>query len=180
MGPSQVAHLATHSIHFAIPPACSMTLLASAYAFWHRSHAARDTGGSNTTFGRFSLTLAIVLAKSKSTSVTRRRVRCGLALGRRTMWPVIDGRDGCPAFTDPRVAQVPAERVGLGLRHLRQAQAPGSPTGAVVPQAGALSTLGSEPFRAELGVSRTSQHPGRSPWRFAGSSTTASTARTSI
>jgi hypothetical protein len=30
MGPSQVAHLATHSIHFAIPPASSMTFLARA------------------------------------------------------------------------------------------------------------------------------------------------------
>ncbi len=30
-----------HSIHFAIPPASSMTFLASAYAFWHRAQAAK-------------------------------------------------------------------------------------------------------------------------------------------
>jgi hypothetical protein len=44
--------LATHSIHFAIPPASSMTFLASAYASWHRAQAAKDAGGSNTLVGR--------------------------------------------------------------------------------------------------------------------------------
>jgi hypothetical protein len=57
-----VPHVAASSIHFAIPPACSMTLLACAYASRHRSHATRDVGGSNTIAGRFILTLAIVAA----------------------------------------------------------------------------------------------------------------------
>src|SRR4030095_162169 len=87
--------------------------------------------------------------------------------GQEAMWPVIDGRDWCPAFTDPRVAQVPAERVGLRPRHLRQTQAPGSPTGAVVPQAGALSTLVLHPFEqnsASVELPRLQvDHPGVSP-----------------
>jgi hypothetical protein len=41
--------------------------------------------------GGFIRTLATVAAKRRSTSVMRRRVRCGAALGSRTMWPVIGG-----------------------------------------------------------------------------------------
>jgi hypothetical protein len=42
----QLLHRATHSIHFAIPPACSMILLASACGSWHRAQAARAAGAS--------------------------------------------------------------------------------------------------------------------------------------
>jgi hypothetical protein len=79
--------VATHSIHFAIPPASSMTFPASAYASWHRAQAAKDAGGSKTLVGRFIRMLAIVAARSRSTSFSRRRSRCGVAAGRRTMWP---------------------------------------------------------------------------------------------
>jgi hypothetical protein len=63
--------------------------LASAYASWHRGQAAKDAGASNTTAGRFIRTLAIVAARSSSTSATRRRVRCGLAFGWITTWPSV-------------------------------------------------------------------------------------------
>jgi hypothetical protein len=85
--------LATRSIHLAIPPASSMTS-GPPRASWHRAHAARAAGGSNTLVGRFIRTLAIVAARSSSTSATRLRVRCGLALGRRTTWPTT----GCQAL----------------------------------------------------------------------------------
>jgi hypothetical protein len=37
----------TPAIHFACPPASSMTFLASAYASWHRAQAAKDAGGEH-------------------------------------------------------------------------------------------------------------------------------------
>jgi hypothetical protein len=59
----------TPAIHFACPPASSMTFLASAYASWHRAQAAKDAGGSNTLVGRFIRTLALLGAQSRWTSL---------------------------------------------------------------------------------------------------------------
>jgi hypothetical protein len=63
------------------------------------------------------------------TSVMRRSVRCGPALGSRTMCPVIGG--GCgPASTGPTVADLPArvQRV-FGLCWRSSATGPGTPRG---------------------------------------------------
>jgi hypothetical protein len=54
-----------------------MTFLASAYASWHRAHAAKDAGGSITTAARFIRMLAMGATKSRSTSFTRRRTVWG-------------------------------------------------------------------------------------------------------
>jgi hypothetical protein len=91
----------------AIPPSSSMTFLASAYASWHRAQAAKDAGGSNTPAGRFIRTLAIVAARSSSTSFTRRSVRCSVAAGRRTTWPTT----GCQA---PAAMSYGGRSAGLG------------------------------------------------------------------
>jgi hypothetical protein len=75
------------SIHAVSPPACCITRLASAYASWHRVQAASNPTGWNTIIRSFVLTLAMVSARSSSTSDMRRRARCGPALGIVTTWP---------------------------------------------------------------------------------------------